>query len=121
MKPFEVALKTWKTETDPDKMGFLPYGLKQVVKKNIDFNQFVLKDFEEITERDMSTNTEFSNLEGEDKNNLISILKPAEGRHGLKVAICICMYSEDKTMLRKTLTGVGKNIAAFNRKGIPSH
>ena len=31
------------------------------------------------------------------------------------------MYSEDKAELRKTLNGVGKNIAEFNRHGIASH
>ena len=62
LKPFEVALKTWRTENEPDKMGFLPYGLKQVIKKDIDFNQFNLGDFEDIDEREISHNTDFSNL-----------------------------------------------------------
>ena len=30
---------------------------------------------------------------------------------GIKIAICICMYSETKTMLKKTLAGVAQNIA----------
>ena len=30
---------------------------------------------------------------------------------GIKLAICICMYSEDKKRLKSTLSGVAKNIA----------
>lgn len=36
---------------------------------------------------------------------------------GIKVAICICMYSEDKSMLKRTLAGVSQNIEAFAQKG----
>ena len=35
LKPFEIALRTWKTERDPDMFGRLPNGLKQIVKKDI--------------------------------------------------------------------------------------
>lgn len=41
---------------------------------------------------------------------MISLLKPGEGEKGLKVAICITMYSEDRTSLNRTLKGIGKNI-----------
>lgn len=30
---------------------------------------------------------------------------------GIKLAICICMYSEDKKMLKSTLAGVAENVA----------
>lgn len=30
---------------------------------------------------------------------------------GIKLAICVCMYSEDKKMLKNTLSGVADNIA----------
>lgn len=36
---------------------------------------------------------------------------------GIKVAICICMYSEDKSMLKRTLSGVGKNVETFVNGG----
>ena len=55
---------------------------------------------------------------------MISLLKreeTEEGKPGLKLAICICMYSEDKAMLKKTLAGVQENIAAFEKKGVSSH
>lgn len=41
-------------------------------------------------------------------DNLISLLKPASKsiKSGLKVAICVCMYSEDKSMLKRTLSGI---------------
>lgn len=48
----------------------------------------------------------------------MSLLLGPDGREGLKLAICICMYSEDKGMLRKTLTGVSKNIASMVRNGL---
>jgi hypothetical protein len=31
--------------------------------------------------------------------------------HGIELAICVCMYSEDKKMLKGTLAGIGENIA----------
>ena len=36
------------------------------------------------------------------------------------VAICICMYSEDKKMLKETILGVKKNIAELLKKGYNS-
>lgn len=30
---------------------------------------------------------------------------------GIKLAICVCMYTEDKKMLKNTLSGVADNIA----------
>lgn len=30
---------------------------------------------------------------------------------GIELAICICMYSEDKKMLKSTLAGVAENIS----------
>ena len=32
-------------------------------------------------------------------------------KEGIELAICICMYSEDKKMLKNTLAGVSENIA----------
>ena len=36
------------------------------------------------------------------------------------VAICICMYSEDKKMLKETILGVKKNIEELIKKGYSS-
>ena len=58
-------------------MGSLPYGLKQVIKKDIDLNQFQLIDFLPVDE--LPTNSRYEDLEREDKNNMVSLLKPREG------------------------------------------
>lgn len=39
---------------------------------------------------------------------MLALMKNSEG---LELAICICMYSEDKKMLKSTLAGVAENIA----------
>jgi hypothetical protein len=39
----------------------------------------------------------------------------------MKVAICVCMYSEDKFMLKRTLSGISQNILNFHKNGISSH
>ena len=64
---------------------------------------------------------DFKVLQDNDRNNLISLLKPVGNENGLKLAICICMYSEDKEMLNKTLKGVAKNVASFYENGIHPH
>ena len=97
----------------------LAFGMKQVIKKDISLNQYVLKDFES-----------YSNLDGSHRNlkyitqnnydNLLSLIKPGKGQEPLELAICICMYSENKSMLRKTLAGVANNIATFAKNGISS-
>lgn len=35
-----------------------------------------------------------------------SSLKPEEETGGIKLAICVCMYSETKSMLKSTLAGI---------------
>ena len=37
------------------------------------------------------------------QDNLLSMMKTKEG---IEVAICVCMYSENKRMLKSTLAGV---------------
>ena len=41
------------------------------------------------------------------QDNLITMMKR---REGIEVAICVCMYSENKRMLKSTLAGVKENI-----------
>ena len=36
---------------------------------------------------------------------------------GLELAICVCMYSEDKKMLKSTLAGISNNISTLVCKG----
>jgi hypothetical protein len=39
--------------------------------------------------------------------------------HGaIEIAICICMYNEDRAMLNNTLSGVGENIINLCKQGI---
>ena len=45
------------------------------------------------------------------KNNQDNILSMMKKETGIKLAICVCMYSEDKKMLKSTLSGVADNIA----------
>lgn len=39
-------------------------------------------------------------------------------RPTVKLAICVCAYSEDSTMLQKTLTGILNNYEHFEKAGI---
>ena len=34
------------------------------------------------------------------------------------MAICICMYNEDRSMLQNTLLGVGENIVRLYNQGV---
>ena len=46
LKPTEICLKTKITENDPDKpFNSLPYGLKQVHKKQIALDKYTLHNF----------------------------------------------------------------------------
>ena len=118
LRPQEIALKTWRTENDTSKPhDALPYGLKQVIKSDISQDKFVLKDFESFDalgpdQRDIQYINE------NNYDNLVSLLKPKSNEQKIQLCICICMYSEDKSMLRKTLAGVSNNIATFVQNGI---
>lgn len=95
----------------------MPYGLKQVIKADISQDKFVLKDFQPFDEiPSEKRNIDYINKENYD--NLISLMKSNKSEHNIQVCICICMYSEDKVMLRKTLAGVSNNIATFVQNGV---
>lgn len=90
-----------------------------MIKKDISFNKYVAQDFkpfEELTPDQRNIQYVREN----NYDNLISLLKPRGEDSRIQICICICMYSEDKTMLRKTLAGVSNNIATFVQNGIPS-
>ncbi len=36
----------------------------------------------------------------------------------IEIAICICMYNEDRSMLNNTLLGVGENIINLYNQGV---
>lgn len=48
------------------------------------------------------------------QNNYISLLKKPTGT---ELAICVCMYSEDTPMLKRTLEGIADNIDLLVEKG----
>jgi hypothetical protein len=50
----------------------------------------------------------FDTLQTLNQDNMLSLMKT---REGIELAICICMYSEQKKMLKSTLAGVAENIA----------
>jgi hypothetical protein len=58
--------------------------------------------------------TPYKKLFESNQDNILSLLKI---NGGIKIAICICMYSEDKKMLKNTLAGVKENIATMVRAG----
>ena len=49
------------------------------------------------------------------QDNYVSLLKKPEG---VELAICVCMYSEDKKMLKRTLMGITDNIDRLVDNGI---
>lgn len=116
LRPVEVELKTALTENDPTQADRLPYGLKQVVKRSIFDNHFVHADFEAFEDLPEHQQRDLSYIVNNNYDNLLSLIKPPTGGT-LKLAICVCMYSEDKTMLRRTLSGVADNIRTFVRNG----
>lgn len=76
LRPQEIALKTWRTEKDTDKPhDALPYGLKQVIKKDILNNAYVLKDFESFDALEPN-NRNIKYINENNYDNLISLLKP---------------------------------------------
>ncbi len=44
-------MKTHATENEPQKIGCMPYGIKQVYKTSLNDNKFMLIDFEPIDAR----------------------------------------------------------------------
>jgi hypothetical protein len=57
---------------------------------------------------EISKDSSFQQIKENSQDNILTLMKEADG---IELAICICMYSEDKTMLKSTLAGVAKNIS----------
>lgn len=103
LKPIEIALKTSTTERDsekPLKPGSLPAGLKITFKD--EQNRRNLRNIEEVDSQN------WEDLKMNNQNNMLSLIKQ---REGIELAICVCMYSEDKKMLKSTLAGIAENIS----------
>ena len=103
LKPIEIALKTYKSEVLEGeetklKPGSLPAGLKIAVKPTLDSDVHFLTDVEEI-----KNNPPYNVIKENNQDNMLALMKCKEG---IELAICICMYSEDKKMLKNTLAGV---------------
>ena len=84
------------------KPGSLPCGLKVAVKAP-DSDKRTLRPIETI-----QPNHSYLTLTENSQDNLLSLMKRPEG---IEIAICVCMYSEDKKMLKSTLAGIAENIA----------
>ena len=87
LKPIEVALKTHKTQPkDPRfKPGALPKGLKIAVKQSLASDKRTFHDFEII-----EPNTPYQNVKENNQDNILTLMKDPDG---IKLAICVCMYS----------------------------
>lgn len=78
LRPIEIALKTRTTEKDTKRPAdALPYGLKQVIKRDIALNQYVLKDFVPFRSVD-KTQLSMEKILENNQDNLISLMKPAQ-------------------------------------------
>ncbi len=110
MKPFEVALRT--KSTDPAVPNdVLPQGLMLAVKENgINDNKYKLAPINPV-----NTELSMADLRKEKQDNYISLLKRSQG---VELAICVCMYSENKKMLKSTLMGIADNIQQLIDSGV---
>jgi hypothetical protein len=57
---------------------------------------------------DIKDKTPLEELKKYSQDNILTLMKDPEG---IELAICVCMYSEDKKMLKSTLAGVAENIS----------
>ena len=111
MKPMEFALRTHKTDPKNIQPNILPQGMMIAVKeKGIEDNKYDLRTTEPV---DTSLNLE--ELRKNQQDNFVSLLKRPEG---VELAICVCMYSEDKPMLKRTLRGIADNIDSLIESGL---
>ena len=63
----------------------LPAGLKLAVSTSTESNKRTLKDFEPINEE-----ATMSEVREKNQDNMVSLMKK---RDGMRLAICVCMYS----------------------------
>jgi hypothetical protein len=85
------------------KPGSLPGGLKIAVKTSLDSERRTFVDVVSVDPRQPLHEIRLNS-----QDNMLSLLKRPDG---IRIAICVCMYSETKPMLKKTLAGIGENIA----------
>ena len=83
--------------------GSLPIGLKIAVSTSVEGSKKVLQNVKEI-----KPETSMFDLRETSQDNVLSLMKKPDG---IKLAICVCMYSETRSMLKSTLAGIAENIA----------
>lgn len=70
----------------------------------------------------LNPNDTLEKTQEDNADNLISFLKNQpereEGGKGLELAICVCMYSENKTMLKDSIKGIEDNVAKLIVGGV---
>lgn len=84
----------------------LPVGFELVIKEDISDNIYEKVPFPTfpLNNKDVDIqNMTYDDLVHNNYDNLLSVLK---ANTQFELAICVCMYSEDKKMLRYTLQGV---------------
>ena len=67
--------------------------------------------------QDENLKLDMQDIEDAHCNNLISLMKETKD-FKLKIAICVCVYNEDKFMLKRTLSGIAENIKTFCKNGV---
>jgi hypothetical protein len=83
------------------KPGSLANGLKIAVKTSLKSEKRKLHDVLALYE--YSQLPTYDEMKENNQDNILTLMK---AKHGIELAICICMYSEDKKMLKSTLAGV---------------
>lgn len=52
------------------------------------------------------------------ENNGDNLLCQMKTHGAMEMAICVCMYNEDRSMLQNTLQGIGENLVKLYQQGI---
>ena len=109
MKPVELALRTHKTDKEVPN-DTLPQGMLYAHKEEgFSANKYSLHPVQPVNKE-----ASVEQLRANHQDNYISLMKREEGT---ELAICVCMYSEDKPMLKRTLEGIADNIDLLIEKG----
>lgn len=109
MKPVELALRDHKNDKEVPSDS-LPQGMLYAHKEEgFTANKYSLHPVEEVDKE-----ATLEEMRARHQDNYISLMKRKEGT---ELAICVCMYSEDKPMLKRTLEGIADNIDLLIEKG----
>ena len=109
MKPVEMALKSHKTDPDIPNDSLATGMLYAHKEEGFTANKYKLTPVQEVNKE-----ASVDQLRTNHQDNYISLMKKTEGT---ELGICVCMYSEDKPMLKRTLEGIADNIDLLIEKG----